>query len=166
MNQNSGDTRHRGFEGQISYDFLAARGGDLHLTAFGNLSLLDAEFIDSKLANRIGNTPAFAPDVIAKYGISLRRDARYNFSLTGTTVSEQYFQDSNTAGGSGASFVPAKVPAYTVIDFSADYYVNSHIRLVGGVSNFGDEKYYVRVFQNGIEPASGRKFYAGVAIGL
>ena len=25
--QNSGDTRHRGFEGEISYDFLAARGG-------------------------------------------------------------------------------------------------------------------------------------------
>jgi outer membrane receptor protein involved in Fe transport len=34
------------------------------------------------------------------------------------------------------------------------------------VSNLFDEKYYSRVFQNGIEPAPGRAFYAGLALAL
>ena len=166
--QNSGDTRHRGFEGEVSYDVLAARNNGLHLTLFGNISLLDARFTKSNLVNRVGNDPAFAPDVTAKYGVSLRRDARFNISLTGSTVSSQYFQDSNLPIGTPASanFIPAKVPAYTVLDFAWDWQVMRNIRLLGGISNLADKKYYNRVFQNGIEPAPRRKVYVGVAAGL
>ena len=166
--QNSGDTRHRGFEGEVSYDLLAARNNGLHLTLFVNISLLDARFTKSNLVNRVGNDPAFAPDVTAKYGVSLRRDARFNFSLTGSTVSSQYFQDSNLPVGTPASanFIPAKVPAYTVLDFAWDWQVMRNIRLLGGISNLADKKYYNRVFQNGIEPAPRRKVYVGVAAGL
>jgi Fe(3+) dicitrate transport protein len=166
--QNSGDTRHRGFEGEVSYDVLAARNNGLHLTLFGNISLLDARFTKSNLVNRVGNDPAFAPDVTAKYGVSLRRDACFNFSLTGSTVSSQYFQDSNLPVGTPASanFIPAKVPAYTVLDFAWDWQVMRNIRLLGGISNLADKKYYNRVFQNGIEPAPRRKVYVGVAAGL
>ena len=64
--QNSGDTRHRGFEGELSYDFLAARADGLHLTAFGNVSLLDAKFTTSDLANRVGNTPGLRADADGK----------------------------------------------------------------------------------------------------
>lgn len=98
--QNSGDTQHRGFEGELSYDFLARRRDGLHLTAFGNVSLLDAKFTRSNLANRAGNRPAFAPGMTAKYGVSLRRDGRFNLSLTGSSVSSQYFQDSDLPVGS------------------------------------------------------------------
>src|SRR6202011_5322536 len=90
--QNSGDSRHRGFEGEISYDVLAARGDGLHLTLFGNVSLLDAKFTRSNLANRVGNRPAFAPAVTAKYGISLRREDLFNISIAGSSLSSQYFQ--------------------------------------------------------------------------
>jgi Fe(3+) dicitrate transport protein len=166
--QNSGDTRHRGFEGELSYDFLAARKSGLHLIAFGNVSLLDAKFTKSNLANREGNKPAFAPDVTARYGISLRRDGRFNVSLAGSSVSSQYFQDSNLPVGTplSANFVPAKVPAYTLVDLSADWQVTRNIRLLGGISNLFDEKYYNRVFQNGIEPGARRTIYAGLAVGM
>jgi Fe(3+) dicitrate transport protein len=166
--QNSGNTRHRGFEGEVSYDFLAARNGPLHLTAFGNVSLLDAKFTKSNLANRVGNKPAFAPAVTAKYGISLRRDGRFNVSLTGSSVSSQYFQDSDLPVGTPASpnFIPAKVPAYTLFDLSGDWQLTRNIRLLGGVSNLLDREYYNRVFQNGIEPGARRKIYAGVALGI
>jgi len=166
INVNSGDTRHRGFEGQISYDFFAHRKGSLHLVAFGNLSLLDAKFTKTRIPASEGKTPAFAPDVIAKYGISLRRDKKYDFSVTGVSVSSQYWQDSDESKGMGASFIPAKIPHYTVIDVSADFYVNSKLRFLGGVSNIENEHYYDRVFQNGIEPALGRKFYVGAAVGF
>ncbi|HEV8407541.1 MAG TPA: TonB-dependent receptor [Sphingomicrobium sp.] len=166
--QNSGDTRHRGFEGEISYDLLAAQGGPLHLTAFANVSLLDARFTKSNLANRVGNKPAFAPAVTAKYGISLRRDGRFNVSLAGSSASSQYFQDSDLAVGvQGApNFIPAKIPAFTVLDLSADWQLTRNIRLLGGVSNIFDRKYYNRVFQNGIEPGTRRTVYAGIALGL
>ena len=166
--QNSGDTRHRGFEGELSYDFFARRADGLHLTAFGNISLLDAKFTKSNLANRDGNKPAFAPSVTAKYGISLRRDGRFNLSLAGSSVSSQFFQDSNlpVAAPGAPNFVPAKVPAYTLVDLSADWQLTRNLRLLGGISNLFDEKYYNRVFQNGIEPGRSRTVYAGVALGL
>jgi Fe(3+) dicitrate transport protein len=166
--QNSGDTRHRGFEGELSYDLLARRGDGLHLTGFGNVSLLDAKFTRSRLANRVGNRPAFAPTLTAKYGVTLRKDGRFNVSLTGMTVSSQFFQDSNLPVGTPASanYVPAKVPSVTLLDFAGDWQVTRNIRLLGGISNLTDRKYYLRVFQNGIEPGARRKIYAGVALGL
>jgi len=165
--QNSGDTRHRGFEGEISYDLLAAQGGPLHLTAFANVSLLDAKFTKSNLANRVGNKPAFAPTLTAKYGISLRRDGRFNLSLAGSSVSSQYFQDSDHAVGvpEAPNFIPAKIPAFTIFDLSGDWQLSRNIRLLGGVSNVFDRKYYNRVFQNGIEPGTRRTLYAGIALG-
>jgi len=166
--QNSGDTRHRGFEGELSYDFFAGQKDGPHLTAFGNISLLDARFTKSNLANRAGNRPAFAPKITAKYGLTLRRDGQFKLSLTGQSISSQYFQDSDLPVGSpgSAGYVPAKVPAYTVIDLSGDWQVTGNIRLLAGVSNLADKKYYNRVFQNGIEPGEGRKVYAGIALGL
>jgi Fe(3+) dicitrate transport protein len=166
--QNSGDTRHRGFEGEVSYDFLAGRGGGLHLTAFGNISLLDARFISSNLANRVGNRPAFAPGVTAKYGLTFRQDGRFNLSLTGTSVSSQYFQDSDLPVGTPASanYIPAKVPAVTLLDLAGDWQLTRNVRAVAGISNLTNRKYYTRVFQNGIEPGARRKVYAGLALGL
>ena len=166
INRNSGDTRHRGFEGELSYDLLARGKTGRHLTLFGNLSLLDAAFTKSLLPDRAGNRPAYAPRVIAKYGVSLLRDRRYDVSLSGQTVSARYWQDSDLPFGSGASFIPARVPAYTVIDLSGDVYLSRHLRLLAGISNLGDRHYYVRVFQNGIEPARTRTFYAGAAAGF
>ncbi|HVI04892.1 MAG TPA: TonB-dependent receptor, partial [Sphingomicrobium sp.] len=152
--QNSGNTRHRGFEGEISYDLLARSGRSLHLTLFGNVSLLDARFTKSNLPGRAGSRPAFAPAVTAKYGISLRRDGRFNFSLSGSSVSSQFFQDSDLSVGTAgsATFIPAKVPAYTLLDLSADWQLTRNLRLLAGITNLADAKYYNRVFQNGIEP--------------
>jgi Fe(3+) dicitrate transport protein len=98
----------------------------------------------------------------------LRKDGKFNFSVTGTSVSSQYFQDSNLPVGSPgtANFIPAKVPAYTLIDLAADWQLTRNLRALAGVSNLTGERYYNRVFQNGIEPGAGRKVYAGIALGI
>jgi Fe(3+) dicitrate transport protein len=166
VNVNSGDTRHRGLEFEVSYDFLATRNDGLHLTAFTNASFLEAEFVSSRLPNRVGNTPAFAPKYALKYGVSLRKDATYNVSVTATSTGAQYFQDSNLSAGAGASFVPAQVPSHTIVDVSGDWQLTRAVRLLGGVSNLADRRYYNRVFQNGIEPGARRKAYAGVSLGF
>jgi Fe(3+) dicitrate transport protein len=70
--------------------------------------------------------------------------------------------------GSPASsnYVPAKVPAYSLFDLAGDWQLTRDIRLLGGISNLLNKKYYNRVFQNGIEPGARRKVYAGIAVGL
>ena len=187
---NSGNSRHRGFEGEISYDFLApfqhpilpesepkdAKSFSdskrmvmekpqevyhpLQLIVFSNLQLLDAEFTESDVLP-VGNTPAFAPDVLWKGGISFRKERCFDITLSGVYVSEQFWADANTGTGT----IPAKIPDYTVFNLSAYFYVTPHVRVFGGIYNLADEKYYSRVFFNGsIEPAPGRSGFAGVSV--
>ena len=68
-----------------------------------------------------------------------------------------------SAGPNPIVLIPAKVPSYTVADFSGDWWVLPQVRLLGGVQNIFDRKYYNRVFSNGIDPANGRLFYVGAA---
>jgi Fe(3+) dicitrate transport protein len=161
---NSGDTRNRGFEGQINYDFFAptalASQGE-HLEGFFSLSLLNARFTQSVIPGQVGKIPAYAPRYLAKAGITWRQDQRFKASLTAVSSAAQYWQDSNQPVGSGAAFIPAKIPAYTVIDFASDWQVTPWLKVLAGISNLTDRQYYNRVWQTGLEPAYGRTWYAG-----
>lgn len=161
---NTGNTRSRGVEMETSYDVLrlaSAVSGTQHLDLFANASLLDATFTGSIIPGQTGKTPAYAPHYVLKAGATLRRDQLYKVSLVVDAVGAQYFQDSDTPVGS----TPAQIPSYTVVDFSADYEVASHLRLLAGISNLFDRRYYSRVFLFGgsLEPAEQRAWYAGAA---
>jgi Fe(3+) dicitrate transport protein len=197
---NTGNTRHRGFEGEVAYDFLApfqqaqepavsddksdgktmaralsepAPHRPFQLVVFGNLQVLDAEFTESGQTVQIapgvtrsfvGNEPAYAPDVVVKGGITFKRDKCFNVTLSGVYVSEQFWQDSNVGTGN----VPlAQIPSYKVFNLSGEFYLTRNVRLIGGVSNLADERYYSRVFPFGngsIDPAPGRSGYAGLSV--
>lgn len=171
INVNTGNTRHRGLEGEIDYDFLAARDPHTsqHFSAFLNLQLLNAEFTaTANPAVKVGNTPAFSPDYLARAGLVYREDKKLKLALSVNSVASQYFQDSNLPANAPAAgkppadnYVPAKVPQYTLWDFSGDYWIAPQWRLLAGISNIGDKKYYNRVFGNSIEPGTRRTYYAG-----
>ena len=161
---NSGDTRNRGFEGEIDYDFfaptvLAAKGQ--HLEGFASVSLLNARFTSSVIPGQVGKIPAYAPRYLAKAGLIWRTDRGVKVGLTAVSSAAQYWQDSNAPFGSGVTWIPAKIPAYTVADLSADWQVAPWLKLLGGISNLADRKYYDRVWMTGLEPAYGRTWYAG-----
>ena len=161
---NTGDTRSRGAELEGSYDLLRLwpqSAAASHLTVFANASVLDARFTSSSLPGQTGKTPAYAPDYVLKGGVTMRQDGIYKVSLVADSVASQYFQDSDQSVGS----TPARIPAYTVIDLSGDYVIAGHLRLLGGISNMADRRYYSRVFLFGgsLEPARERAFYAGLA---
>ena len=162
---NTGNTRHRGLEGQIDYDVLAALDPrtNRHLSVFASLSLLNAVFTDS-LSNT-GHVPAFAPHHLARTGLVYREDKKFKLAFSVLSVAGQYAQDSNKPFGTAGtdSFIPAKVPSYTVADVSADWWIAPPLRLLAGISNLTDRKYYARVFSNGIEPGLRRAYYAGFA---
>ena len=198
--QNSGNTRHRGVEAEVSYDFLApfqqeaiisattkdAKSGKdvsvaplvwhpLQLIVFSNVQYLDAEFTDSAILipgtnqTLVGNEPAYAPEFIWKGGITFQKEKCFRITVSGVHVSDQFWADNNrpnpaTATGT-AILVPAIIPSYTVFNFSTEVYLSKNVRLFGGISNLGDEKYYSRVFLNGlIDPAPQRTGYAGVSV--
>ena len=167
INVNTGDTRHRGFEGELSYDFLAARDMQTtrHFSVFANVSLLDAKFTSTRNVANLGNDPAFSPNYLARAGVTYREDQHFKVALSMVSVGSQYIADSNlpVSPGDAVKFVPAKVPQYSVADLSADLWLTPSVRLLGGVSNLADKKYYSRVFQNAIEPGLGRSYYVGAA---
>ncbi len=152
---NTGNTRSRGIELEGSYDVLS------HLTVFANASLLNARFTSSALPNQTGKTPAYAPDYVLKAGATFRQSGHYKVSLVVDSVASQFFQDSNQPIAS----TPARIPTYTVADFSGEYHLLGGLRLLAGVSNLTNRRYYSRVFisRGQLEPARDRTFYGGLA---
>jgi Fe(3+) dicitrate transport protein len=162
----TGDIESKGIEAELSYDFLAARASKQHLVVYGDLSLNQSRFTRIYLPGLVGSTPAYAPRTIAKAGVTWREDGRYSLGLGAVAASSMYFQDSDQASGSGASFVPARTPAHTVVDLSGDLQLTRTVKLEGGVRNLGDVKYYARAFTDGVEPAPGRVAWIGLALGF
>ncbi|GLQ46469.1 TonB-dependent receptor [Dyella lipolytica] len=160
---NTGDTRSRGLEGQLDYDFFAptqwATQGQ-HLETFVNVSLLNAKFTGSDIPGQVGKVPAFSPAYLVKTGVTWRNE-RVKLSLTAVSSAAQYWQDSDKSYGSGETYMPARMPAYTVLDLASDWRLNRSLKLLAGISNLGNRKYFDRVWQNGLEPAFGRTWYTG-----
>jgi Fe(3+) dicitrate transport protein len=152
---NTGNTRSRGIELEGSYDVLP------HLAIFANASLLNARFTSSALLNQAGKTPAYAPDYVLKAGATFRQDHHYKVSLVVDSVAYQFFQDSNQP----LNGTPARIPTYTVTDLSGEYNLIGGLRLLGGISNLTNRRYYSRVFisRGQLEPARDRTFYGGLA---
>jgi Fe(3+) dicitrate transport protein len=161
---NTGSTRNRGVEAEGSMDVLAFtpfKNGTRRLDVFGNASLLDAHFTDSAIAGQVGKTPAYAPHYVIKAGLNLYEDQRYKASLVANLVGAQYFQDGDT----GVAGTPAKIPAYAVMDLAGEYTLIGGLRLIGGISNLTNRRYYSRVFLFGgsLEPANSLAVHAGAA---
>lgn len=160
---NSGDSRHQGIELSLQYAFEVTAGHNV--TAFANGSWLDAEITRSVNSSLVGNTVSFAPDYLLRSGLTYDGNG-LNAALSLTMVGEQYWQDSNRAGGSGANVIDAMIPSYQVVDLSAEYELSNRWSLFAGVNNLLDENYYSRVRTDGIEPAAERTAYFGVRFNL
>jgi Fe(3+) dicitrate transport protein len=195
---NTGSSRNRGLEGELSYDFLAPfqhppivlqpepdKGvvdaskntpvpgislKDYHplkLIAFSNVQFLDAEFTESALlipgTNKtlVGNTPAFAPNFLLKGGLQLRKDNCFDITFSAIYVSQQFWQDTDIGN---AQIPKAAIAPYKVFNLTGDFYLTRNLRIIAGLTNLTNEKYYDRVFANGIEPAPRMSGYAGLSL--
>jgi Fe(3+) dicitrate transport protein len=175
---NTGSTRHRGFEGEVSYDFLApfqhtppaevydpkdAKSSKqilssappkapLQLIVFSNLQVLDAEFTESAQIVP-GTTRTFEGNVPA-YAPDVVFKGGITFKRDhcfNVTFSAVYVSDQYWADNNlgSANVPPAKIPSYEIFNLSGEFYVTRNVRLIGGISNLGDKTYYSRVFPFG-----------------
>jgi Fe(3+) dicitrate transport protein len=161
--ENVGRAVHRGWEGALEVELVglarALRGENAvasghQLSLYGNAILLDAEFTGGP---RKGMTPQYAPDYLFRAGAIYRWRDRGKLALTGTFVDDHYADDANSD-----NFF---VPAYMVWDLSLDWKVyRDRVSILAGINNLFDEDYYARVRGDGIDPAYGRNFYAGLSL--
>lgn len=161
--ENVGDAKHRGFEAALQFDLIgcwealrntARTKASGAVNFFSNVMILDAEF--NKGPNE-GKTPQYAPDFIFKTGIEYHDQDKGKLRLAGTFVDDHYANDTNTD-----TFA---VPSYKVWDLTAEIRLDKDtFSLLGGINNIFDEKYFARVRSDGIDPADGRHYYAGLKI--
>ncbi len=131
---------------------LVERYGSLSL--YGNVTLLDAEFVSGPLA---GRTPQYAPDYLVRAGAIYRWQDRLELAFLGTFVGDSFADSANTP--------ERAVPAHMVWDLTAEMKVYRDLMsLHAGINNVFDEDYYSRIRNDGIDPAYGRNFYAGFSL--
>lgn len=138
------------------YDHLAQTAHSETIGSFsvyGNLELLDAEFVSGPLERR---TPQYAPGYLVRAGGIYRWKDRLKLAMLGTFLDEHFADDANSSNFA--------IPGYMVWDLTAEVkvYKNS-LSLIAGINNLFHEDYYSRIRSNGIDPAYGRNYYAGLS---
>lgn len=161
--QNIGEIKYRGIEASAEYNFLAALEGDNleapQLNVLFNLTLLDAEISADSNAARIGNSPQYAPDYSLRTGLIYRVSDQRKLALLGTFVDDSFADDANSA--------ERFMPSYQIWDLTGEWQLGtSKFVVLGGITNLFDEKYFARIRNDGIDPAAGRSWYAGLKVGF
>lgn len=161
--ENVGDAMHQGIELAGEFNIInwldhtngTTKRDDLGgLNFFVNAMILDARFTEGP--NK-GKTPQYAPDFIFKTGLEYLYQDQSKIRLAGTFVDDHFANDSNTT-----TFL---VPSYKVWDLTGEVKVfNDDVALFGGINNIFDEHYFARVRSDGIDPADGRNYYAGLKL--
>lgn len=166
---NVADAKIFGLESYAEIDLwklLAGRSASGRLTFFTNLALLSSEYRNSQVPGVEGNDVELVPLVNFKTGLSYRRDdlkASLQYSHTG----RQYSDATNARRTPSA--IEGEIPAYYVMDLSAEYRIGRFL-LEGGVNNLTDHHYFTRRATGypgpGIIPAKGRSAYLSLGIEL
>lgn len=161
--RNVGRTINYGWDAAVQFDVVgaldAARGTDYvsawgSVNLYGNVTLLEAEIHGG---TSDGKRPQYAPDYLLRTGVIYRWQDRVKVAFLGTFLSDHFATDDEN---------PTRlIPAYMTWDLTAEVVVwRDHLRLMAGINNLFDEDYYARIRGDGIDPAYGRNFYAGLSV--
>ncbi|HVU57659.1 MAG TPA: TonB-dependent receptor [Puia sp.] len=154
LRTNVAASRHYGLESYIEAKIWEG------LTVFSNFSVIHATYVHSKETAIEGKKVEFVPDVVFKTGVSFRHrrwGVGYQLSYTG-----RQFTDATNATYT-ANAIDGVIPAYTVMDLSAEYRLSRHFILYGNINNVGDSRYFTRRADSypgpGIVPSDARSFF-------
>ncbi len=124
------------------------------MSAYGSLTLMGSEFVSG---SNDGNTPAYTPDYILRFGLVYDWRDRIKVALTSSFIGSSFADDSNTA--------QRFVPAYDVWDLTVEAKVyRDTVSVFGGVNNLFNRDYYSRITSSGIDPSAPRNWYAGLKV--
>jgi Fe(3+) dicitrate transport protein len=90
----------------------------------------------------------------------MRKDNCFDITFSAVYVAQQFWQDTNVGN---AQISKAHIPAYKVFNLTGDRYLTKNLRLIAGITNLTDKKYYDRVFRQR-NRACARSGYAGLSL--
>jgi len=166
---NVAQSRHIGVESYIEANIWKWLTGDTKTSVliFSNFALINAKYINRKDSLINGNKVEFVPGVLFKTGITVKKNkfaATYQFSYTG-----QQFTDATNAIYT-ANAIDGIIPAYSVMDLSAEYQINKLFTVYGTINNLTNNMYFTRRADSypgpGIVPSDARSFYVTLQVKL
>ena len=167
---NVSQSRHYGLESYMDIDIWKAvhgRDNPTSLVIFSNFSLISATYVNSKEKSIEGRKVEFVPEVLVKTGVNFRHK-RWGFSYQLSYTGRQYTDATNATFTDNA--IDGTIPAYTVMDLSAEYHFNRHFSLYGNINNLGDRRYFTRRADSypgpGIVPSDARSFFLTLEAGF
>lgn len=151
---NAGKTEHSGAEFALAYDFGAGFSLDTNATWIPTSKF--------KTGDYQGNRLPYAPKFMANIGLNYSVD-NLKAALTAHHRGEQYGDPSNQVElptGAGGGIWGGLLPAYTVLDLTAQYSVYDGFTVFGAVKNLTD-KQYIAGLRQGIYVGTERSFEVG-----
>jgi Fe(3+) dicitrate transport protein len=167
---NIGRSQNIGLESFAELELLHFLGIDTKknsLSVFSNLALINARYVHVNNTAFNNNKVELAPDVIFKTGLTYKHK-KFSASYQVAYTSSQF------ADATNAVFTPSAVdgliPAYTVMDLSADYKISRIFSVSGSINNLANAKYFTRRADSypgpGIIPADARGYYLTLQVKL
>ena len=162
LRTNISDSRNYGVESFFELDIFRMIKRDsakTSLSVFVNFAWLDARYINSEEAAFENKKVELVPDITTKTGISFKTK-NFKTSLQYAYTSEHFTDATNAVFTANA--VNGIIPAYYVMDYSAEYTFKK-FTFITGVNNLTNNYYFTRRADGypgpGIIPSDGRSFY-------
>ena len=162
---NTGDAEIYGFESLIDFNLKKILNLDNRyiMSSFLNFSLIESSYVSSNEPGIKGKEVEFVPKYNFKTGVKF---GYKNFTsyLQYSYLSDQ-FSDSSNSISSNLSGVIGLIPAYDILDFSANYSFKA-FRIEAGINNILDNHYFTRRATGypgpGIIPSPPRNYYCTI----
>ena len=157
---NIGNSRSRGVEAFAELDWLKLinKNSKQKLSTFVNLSYINAKYLSSEPVYR-NKSVEFVPKIILRTGITYTYK-KFGFTCQYSYTDEQFSEATNTEFSPSAIY--GIIPAYSIIDLSANY-TYKKVGLIAGINNLANAKYFTRRAEGypgpGIIPADPINFY-------
>lgn len=164
---NISDSRNVGLEAFAEVDvwkLFAGPNKKIGISIFGNLSLIDARYINSKQKAFENNEVEYVPKTILRTGLTLSYKTfklTYQYAKTG----QQYTDATNSVYAANA--ITGIIPSYYVMDLALSY-TYKKISVATGINNLTNNMYFSRRADGypgpGIIPSDGRSYYITLGI--
>jgi Fe(3+) dicitrate transport protein len=164
---NAGRTKHLGAEASFRIDFGKLFGSTYSIYWQGNATYAQAtyhsdRFVGVDKLNLRGKRLPYAPEWMSTQTIGFVAPWNLEFQCSGTYVSNQFTDNSNTTDPSPDGRI-GKIPAYFVADASLRYHIPAwKMSVSGSVKNLTDERYIASRRPQGIRAGIPQLFVLGL----
>ena len=153
---NGGKSLHQGAEMSLAY----ALGGGWGIN--GNATYIPvAKFVGTSSLGRDGNRIPYTPKLTSNLGVSYEKNG-FNTLINLNYVSTQYADSANTVAQNAIGTL-GEVPAFTTVNWSANYAINKDWKVFGVINNVFNKRYISSRSPDGIFAGAPLNFQAGMS---